>query len=328
MDLDRVELLAKLEKVLDIPEKERLTEWYGDYALYEPKLDVKQTDIDRRIGELNKQIVHGNTVTVEVKGSFSRRIEVENAEGFEEAVNMVKERFDKQGFILDAEDVEQVSYNLTEQRRNRMQKRLFVDLDGTCAVWQPVAEEQLFEKGYYRNLPEYENVVAAVNHIVEHHPEMEVFILSKYLTNSDYALQEKDEWVSEHLPGIDKEHRIFVPYEMDKRDMIPGQLRETDYLLDDYTKNFDNWQPPARGIKLLNGINHTKGTWQDDRISMMRNPEDLADSLVRIIEKGERILDQPVQNTSSLQMEEQKTLDEAIDQALEAAEAAEFELEI
>lgn len=28
-----------------------------------------------------------------------------------------------------------------------MGNRLFVDLDGTCAKWQPVAEEELFEKG-------------------------------------------------------------------------------------------------------------------------------------------------------------------------------------
>lgn len=172
-----------------------------------------------------------------------------------------------------------------------MKQRLFIDLDGTCAVWQPVAEEQLFEKGYYRNLPEYKNVVAAVNDIVTNHPEIDVYVLSKYLTNSDYALDEKKEWVQEHLPGIDAEHQIFVPYEMDKRDMIPDRLRETDYLLDDYTKNFENWQPPAHGIKLLNGINHTKGTWQDNRISLMRNPKDLADCIVKCMSGKSKVMD-------------------------------------
>lgn len=219
-----------------------------------------------------------------------------------------------------------------------MGNRLFVDLDGTCAVWQPVAEEQLFEKGYYRNLPEYKNVVAAVNHIVETHPEIEVFVLSKYLTNSDYALAEKDEWVSEHLPGIDDAHRIFVPYEMDKRDMIPDQLQETDYLLDDYTKNFDNWQPPARGIKLLNGINHTKGTWQDNRISLLRQPEDFAESLVRIIEKGEEIRDYAPQQIQKLQkllesceqgeQSQENEFSKAIDEMMAEAELPEPDMEI
>ena len=204
-----------------------------------------------------------------------------------------------------------------------MGNRLFVDLDGTCAKWQAVAEEQLFEKGYYRNLPEYKNVVAAINHIVEAHPEIEVFVLSKYLTDSHYALNEKDEWVSEHLPGIDKAHRIFVPYEMDKRDMIPDQLCETDYLLDDYTKNFDNWQPPARGIKLLNGINHTKGTWQDNRISLMRDPKDFADCIVSIIEKGDKIQDKSPQE----QMQEyEKDYSKVVEEMLTDAESLDVEL--
>lgn len=194
-----------------------------------------------------------------------------------------------------------------------MSNRLFVDLDGTCAQWNAVAEERLFEEGYYRNLAPYKNVVAAVNHIVEAHPEIEVFVLSKYLTESKYALNEKDEWVSEHLPGIDKDHRIFVPYEKDKRDMIPDQLKETDYLLDDYTKNFDNWQPPARGIKLLNGINHTKGTWQDNRISLMRNPKDLANCIVNIIEKGEKVEDRtPQEEQQSVENEYSKVVDEML----------------
>lgn len=180
-----------------------------------------------------------------------------------------------------------------------MKQRLFVDLDGTCAVWQPVAEEQLFEKGYYRNLPEYKNVVAAVNDIVANYPDIDVYVLSKYLTNSDYALQEKQEWVQEHLPGIDAAHQIFVPYEMDKRDMIPDQLRETDYLLDDYTKNFENWQPPAHGIKLLNGINHTKGTWQDNRISLMRNPKDLAEGIVKCMSGKSKVMDVAPQEQDS-----------------------------
>jgi len=173
---------------------------------------------------------------------------------------------------------------------------------------------------------------------VETHPEIEVFVLSKYLTNSDYALAEKDEWVSEHLPGIDDAHRIFVPYEMDKRDMIPDQLQETDYLLDDYTKNFDNWQPPARGIKLLNGINHTKGTWQDNRISLLRQPEDFAESLVRIIEKGEEIRDYAPQQIQKLQkllesceqgeQSQENEFSKAIDEMMAEAELPEPDMEI
>jgi len=34
-----------------------------------------------------------------------------------------------------------------------MRPRLFVDMDGTLAVWNNVYLEQLYEPGYFRNLP-------------------------------------------------------------------------------------------------------------------------------------------------------------------------------
>ena len=45
--------------------------------------------------------------------------------------------------------------------------RLFVDMDGTLAKWNEVQyEEQLLEKGYYRNLPPNQKVVDEVNSII------------------------------------------------------------------------------------------------------------------------------------------------------------------
>lgn len=74
----------------------------------------------------------------------------------------------------------------------REKQRLFVDIDGTLAVFKPVDTlETLYEKGYFLNLAPHENVVAAVKEIVTNHPEIEVNILSAYLTDSQYALQEK-----------------------------------------------------------------------------------------------------------------------------------------
>ena len=143
----------------------------------------------------------------------------------------------------------------------RKKQRLFVDIDGTLAVFKPVDTlETLYEKGYFLNLAPHENVVAAVKEIVTNHPEIEVNILSAYLTDSQYALQEKNEWLDRYLPEIDQTHRIFVPCGSDKKEGIGG-IRSDDFLLDDYTHNLNEWQPPARGIKLLNAINHTRGSW-------------------------------------------------------------------
>lgn len=106
----------------------------------------------------------------------------------------------------------------------RKKQRLFVDIDGTLAVFKPVDTlETLYEKGYFLNLAPHENVVAAVKEIVTNHPEIEVNILSAYLTDSQYALQEKNEWLDRYLPEIDQTHRIFVPCGSDKKEGIGGK---------------------------------------------------------------------------------------------------------
>lgn len=318
--IEQIQLLAKMENVLHISSDERLTTWFGDYEMWEPRPGVSMRQINARIRELNAQMEHTSPVNVQISELRTRNIVVENAASMGEAVSVVQGLYDQQEISLDQDDVKEVKIQGMEQLKDRnvsreqVGNRLFVDLDGTCAKWFAVAEEQLFEKGYYRNLPEYENVVAAINMIVDKHSDIEVFVLSKYLTNSKYALQEKQEWVAEHLPGIDQAHCIFVPYEKDKRDMIPQGLRTTDYLLDDYTKNFENWMPPARGVKLLNGINHTKGTWQHDRLSLLREPEEFAEALIRIIEKGECIKDQTPQE------EVRQDYSKAVEEAIEAAD--------
>lgn len=172
-------------------------------------------------------------------------------------------------------------------------QRLFVDMDGTLAVFKQVDElETLYEKGYFLNLAPQRNVLAAVRELAVNHPEIEVNILSAYLTDSPYALQEKNEWLDKFLPEIDRDHRVFVPCGTDKKEGIRGGVRGNDFLLDDYTKNLNEWQPPARGIKLLNGINHSRGTWPFDRIRHDRDALSLATGILSIMREERQILDE------------------------------------
>lgn len=172
-----------------------------------------------------------------------------------------------------------------------MKKRLFVDMDGTLAVFHPVKElETLYEPGYFSDLSPIRNVVVAIRNIVQENPEVEVFILSAYLSDSQYALTEKNAWLNRFLPEIDKDHRLFVPCGKNKADYIPGGVRGTDFLLDDYTHNLILWQPPGKGIKLLNGINHTRGSWQDSRLRCDKSPCLLKKSILAVM-NGETILD-------------------------------------
>lgn len=143
---------------------------------------------------------------------------------------------------------------------NERKPRLFVDMDGTLAVFNRIDKlETLYERGYFADLTPQANVVEAVR-MVQARAEVEVFVLSAVLTDSKYAQAEKNEWLNLYLPEIDESHRIFVPCGEDKTRYVPERISEDDVLLDDYTVNLNAWEPPAKGLKLLNGINGTKGT--------------------------------------------------------------------
>lgn len=165
--------------------------------------------------------------------------------------------------------------------------RLLVDMDGTLAKFQVVDTlETLYEEGYYLNLEPMEHVVEAVREIKNNHPEIEVYIMSAVLSDSKFALAEKNQWLDKYLPEIDMEHRLFPPCGKNKLDYVPDGARETDFLLDDYTHNLTLWEPPAKGIKLLNGINHTHETWTGNCLRHDQPPQELAEKIVDIVGKG------------------------------------------
>lgn len=143
--------------------------------------------------------------------------------------------------------------------------RLFVDMDGTLAKWNEVQyEEQLLEKGYYRNLLPNQKVVDEVNSIIA--KGYDVYVLSCVLPESQYAKNEKVEWLKEYLPQLKTEKQIFVPYGRNKAEYLKenySPITNQDYLLDDYTKNLIEWKEYGGiGIKYFNGINHTHATWK------------------------------------------------------------------
>lgn len=173
--------------------------------------------------------------------------------------------------------------------------RIFIDIDGTLAHFIPCDTlEKLYEEGYFRNLPPHENVVE-MTRILMSYKDVEVFVLSAYLTDSKYALKEKNEWLDKYLPELDAEHRIFMPCGEDKSKYIPGGVRPTDVLFDDYTKNLKEWAVRARAVKLLNGINYSNRTWKGDRLTIERTGSALTDALYNITVLRQRYFDNPPQ---------------------------------
>lgn len=149
-------------------------------------------------------------------------------------------------------------------------KRLFVDMDGTLAKWKVVEEfEVLLQKGYFLSLPPQPNMVAAIKLIAEASYGIEVFGLSAVLDEKDskYCREEKGLWLDNAGlgEGIPAGRRIFCPCNLDKSLFVPGGIRDDDVLLDDFSKNLHEWS--GRGLKCLNGVNATKGTWKGAAVS-------------------------------------------------------------
>ena len=157
--------------------------------------------------------------------------------------------------------------------------RLFVDMDGTLSVFTPVDTlEKLYEPGYFFNQQPQINVVLAIRELIKnpaYNSKIEVFILSAVLRDHLTAKDEKNRWLDMFLPDIDYEHRIYTVCGENKTNYIEN-FNQADVLLDDYTTNLVDWDPPGKGIKLLNGINHTNGTWKGKMVDLSTEPKALA----------------------------------------------------
>lgn len=165
--------------------------------------------------------------------------------------------------------------------------RLFVDMDGTLAAFRKItALEELYERGYFSGLRPQENVVTAIRRLARD-PSVQVYVLSAVLFDSHYALDEKNSWLDRYLPELGREQRIFVPCGESKALYISSYLCPEDILLDDYTVNLEDWRMHGgTGVKLLNGINHTRRSWDGARLSKARLPGQLADALLTVARGG------------------------------------------
>lgn len=157
------------------------------------------------------------------------------------------------------------------KREKTAMKKVFFDMDGTLTEWRKVrSEEELYRKGYFRSLRPSRNVIESARTL--QNSGVDVYVLSCVLTDSPYALKEKKEWLLEHIPFIPRTHWIFVPCGEKKTRVVRQimeleQLTENEVLVDDFSENLRDWSGEhGLGIKLMNGINGTKGTWQGLRV--------------------------------------------------------------
>lgn len=145
--------------------------------------------------------------------------------------------------------------------------RVFVDMDGTLAKFNVTPEERLMERGYFLNLQPNWDILNNVKQLAKEDNGIEVYIISAVLMDSDYAEDEKKQWLDIYLPEIPEENRIFTPCKsgINKADYVQGGIKASDVLIDDYSKNLFQWRRSGgTGLKAVTDMNNSTGTWLAD----------------------------------------------------------------
>lgn len=182
--------------------------------------------------------------------------------------------------------------------KNSNKQRIFIDMDGTLAEWRNIKIEidameeslpinivnyvgekmnnVLYSPNYFFTLKPNENLLKAVAEIAQNRVA-NVYILSCVLPDKEKIspLDQKTKWLKRYLPEVSEDHWIFVPDGSDKRDFVPHGIKKSDVLIDDYTSNLRSWEKSGRGLKFLNDVNATKGTWCGSMISYKEDVETL-----------------------------------------------------
>ena len=155
--------------------------------------------------------------------------------------------------------------------------RIFFDMDGVLARYRQVPYEEMLKEGFFAQLDPEEETLEALKALAKD-PGLEVCILSAVIGESPYALGEKKTWLKAQLGDDLKQIKSIFPLcGTSKRDAVPGGVRPTDILIDDYNVNLTDWSTQAVSIKYLNGINDRHGSWKGLRASGS------AESIVRTV---------------------------------------------
>ena len=242
----------------DTPEPDRITEWFGDYAMYaSKKLGREEIDdifVAKFIPLLLNEWYIGFRGEKSIEKEFFEHTSRLNSECFKNSLPNNLDDWEK-AIINELEGVsEQVASGNIPVLQERT--KIYIDMDGTIARFhdENLYLERMFEKGFFRDLKPFENAVAAIEKLVND-STAEIYILSATLNSC--SLDEKNQWLDKYLPNIDKDHRIFTSLNVPKSEAIGHQLTDKDILIDDYNKNLLEWEKAGgTSVKAKNNINH------------------------------------------------------------------------
>ena len=143
-------------------------------------------------------------------------------------------------------------------------KRIFLDLDGTVAKFNVKNALQRFDNeiGFFAKLGAYKGI-ESVNELAK---GGNVYIISA--SPNTQADNDKMIWIQKYLPNVPKENITMCRLGENKARVIENKysmtISQECYLLDDYTKNLQEWVANGgTGIKRLTSVaDNSTGKWK------------------------------------------------------------------
>lgn len=152
-------------------------------------------------------------------------------------------------------------------------KKIFLDLDGTLAKFNVPNALERFDKeeGFFKNLGAYKGI-EVVNELAR---DNALFIISA--SPNEQADKDKMIWIEKFLPNININNITICRIGENKAKIIQDKynitINEQCYLLDDYTKNLNEWENfGGKGIKRITKVadNSTK-KWQGLELRQLKD---------------------------------------------------------
>lgn len=152
-------------------------------------------------------------------------------------------------------------------------KKIFLDLDGTLAKFNVPNALERFDKeeGFFKNLGAYKGI-EVVNELAR---DNALFIISA--SPNEQADKDKMIWIKKFLPNININNITICRIGENKAKIIQDKynitINDNCYLLDDYTKNLNEWENfGGKGIKRITKVadNSTK-KWQGLELKQLKD---------------------------------------------------------
>lgn len=173
---------------------------------------------------------------------------------------------------------------MSHANNKKRSTRIFFDMDGVLNVWELGTHiDVVSEPGYMRFRDPIRPMLSASRLLAE--AGYEVWVASAVLPY-EHTIPDKKYWIRENCPWFTEDHQIFIPYGTNKAKYLLDYVEAGDVFLDDYTQNLIDLHSAFRDklecIKVLNGINDTRHSWNGKRISIYSDAESIAESIAAI----------------------------------------------